>query len=60
MTDREDVIMRKEKYMTVRWNNILLMTFGIPIVIYAIVALSTDWLTDFVGFIVIVIAGAVY
>ena len=46
--------------MTVRWNNILLMTFGIPIAIYAIVALSTDWLTDFTGFIVMVVAGAVY
>jgi hypothetical protein len=46
--------------MTARWNNILLMTFGIPIFVYAVVALSTDWLTDFVGFIVMVVAGAVY
>ena len=52
--------MRKEKYMTARWNNILLMALGIPIVIYAVLALSTDWLTDFVGFIVMAIAGAVY
>ena len=52
--------MNKEKYMTVRWNNILLMSFGIPIVIYAVVALSTDLLSDFAGFIVMAVAGAVY
>ena len=52
--------MIKGKYLTVRWNNLLLMAFGIPIVIYAVIALSTDWLTDFVGFIVMAIAGAVY
>ena len=50
----------KGKYLTARWNNILLMAFGIPIVIYAVIALSTDWLTDFVGFLVMVVAGAVY
>ena len=46
--------------MTVRWNNLLLLIFGIPILIYAVVALSTGFLSDFVGFIVMVVAGAVY
>ena len=53
-------MLNKEKYMTARWNNILLVTLGIPIVIYGVIALSTDWLSDFVGFIVMVVAGAVY
>ena len=52
--------MIKEKFLTKRWNNTLLITFGIPIVIYAVVALSTDWLSDFVGFIVMAVAGAIY
>ena len=57
---RGNSTMKKGKYLTVRWNNLLLMAFGIPIVIYAVIALSTDWLTDFVGFLVMVVAGAVY
>ena len=36
------------------------MAFGIPIVIYAVFTLSTDLLSDFVGFIVMAVAGAVY
>ena len=52
--------MTREKYLTARWNNILLMSFGIPIVIYAVVALSTDLLSDFQGFIVMAVVGAVY
>lgn len=56
----EEIILNKEKYMTARWNNLLLLIFGIPIFIYAVVALSTGFLTDFTGFIVMVVAGAVY
>ena len=53
-------MLNKGKYLTAGWNNILLMAFGIPIVIYAVFTLSTDWLSDFVGFIVMAVAGAVY
>ena len=52
--------MTREKFMTARWNNLLMLGMGIPILIYAVVALSTSLLSDFAGFIAMAIIGAVY
>ena len=52
--------MINEKFLTIRWNNWLTLGLGLPILIYAIVVLSTSVLSDFVGFIVMVVMGAVY
>jgi hypothetical protein len=38
--------MTKEKFLTVRWNNILTLALGIPALMYVIYAFSTSlWLT---------------
>ena len=38
--------MTKEKFLTVRWNNLLSLGLGIPALIYVIVAFSTSvWST---------------
>ena len=52
--------MTQEKFLTKRWNNWLTLVFGIPILVFGIVFLSTDIMSDFSGFVVMVIAGAVY
>ena len=52
--------MTKEKFLTTRWNNWLTLALGLPTLIYAIVVLSTSVLSDFAGFIGMVVLGAVY
>jgi hypothetical protein len=49
-----------EKFLTTRWNNLLTLGMGIPVLIYAVVVLSTSVLSDFAGFIGMVVLGAVY
>jgi hypothetical protein len=50
----------KEKFLTVRWNNVLALALGLVFVIYAIVVWSTSGLSDSAAFIGLVIIGAVY
>ncbi len=52
--------MTKGTFLTARWNNWLTLSMGIPLLVLAIVYLSTDAMSDFSGFVVMVIAGAVY
>ena len=52
--------MTKENFLTVRWNNWFSLGFGIPILIYIVVVLSTSVLSDFAGFIGMVILGILY
>ena len=52
--------MIKEKFLTKRWNNWLTLALGLPTLIYGIVVLSTSVLSDFWGFIGMVIIGVVY
>jgi hypothetical protein len=52
--------MTKEKFLTQRWNNWLTLAMGIPVLIFGIVFLSTDVMSDFTGFVAMVVAGAVY
>jgi hypothetical protein len=52
--------MTKEKFLSVRWNNVLALALGLVFVIYAIVVWSTSGLSDSAAFIGLVIIGAVY
>jgi hypothetical protein len=50
----------KERFLTVRWNNILSLGLGLPALVYAIAVLSTDLLSDMAGFIGLVVIGVLY
>jgi hypothetical protein len=52
--------MTKEQFLTKRWNNWLTLGMGIPLLVLGIVFLSTNAMSDFSGFLVMVIYGAVY
>lgn len=52
--------MTREKLLTVRWNNRLALGLGIPALIYAVVVLSTSAMSDFAGFMGMVVIGVVY
>ena len=52
--------MTKEKFLTAGWNNLLTMIFGIPTLLYGVVVLSTSVLSDFRGFVGLVLCGVVY
>jgi hypothetical protein len=52
--------MTKEKFLTVRWNNWLTLGLGLPTLIYGVVVLSTSVLSDFIGFIGLVVIGVLY
>jgi hypothetical protein len=52
--------MTKEKFLTKSWNNWLTLVMGLPTLIYVVVVLSTSLLSDFAGFIVLAVLGAVY
>ena len=50
----------KEKFLTVRWNNLLSLGLGIPALIYVIYALSTSIWTGKAGLIGLAIIGFLY
>jgi hypothetical protein len=52
--------MTKEKFLTVRWNNLLSLGLGIPALIYVVVVLSTSVLSDRASFIGLVVIGVLY
>jgi hypothetical protein len=52
--------MTREKFLTARWNNWLTLAMGIPFLIFGIVFLSADLMSDFSGFLALFVAGAVY
>ncbi len=52
--------MTKDQFLTKGWNNWLTLAMGIPVLIFGIAFLSTDFISDFSGFVTLVIAGAVY
>jgi hypothetical protein len=52
--------MTKEKFLTVRWNNLLSLGLGTLVLGYAVVVLSTSLLSDMAGFIGLVIIGVLY
>jgi hypothetical protein len=52
--------MTKDKFLTVRWNNVLTLGLGIPALIYVVVALSTSSWTGIGGLIGLSIIGVLY
>jgi hypothetical protein len=52
--------MTKENFLTLRWNNILMLALGIPTVIYVIVAFSTSLWTQMGGLIALAVIGVFY
>ena len=52
--------MTKDAFLTRRWNNILAVGLGIPLLIYIAVTLSTSVLSEFASFLGMVIIGVVY
>ncbi len=52
--------MKKENYLTVRWNNILTLVLGVPALIYIIAAFSTSIWSEKGGMIGISIVGVLY
>jgi len=52
--------MTKEKFLTVRWNNILSLVLGIPALLFVTYVLSTPAMSDQVAFIILTILGVPY
>ena len=52
--------MTKEKFLTVRWNNLLSLGLGIPALIYVLVALSTSVWSERGGMIGLAVTGVLY
>ena len=52
-----DSIGRMEKFLTMRWNNLISLGVGILVLIYVVFALSTSGLSGFPGYIGFVILG---
>ena len=52
--------MKKEVFLTKNWNNWLTLGLGFPALIYAVFVFTTSVLSDFAGFLGIVLIGAIY
>ena len=52
--------MTKEKFLTVRWNNLLSLGLGLPTLIYIVVAFSTLFWSTRGGLIGLSIIGVLY
>jgi hypothetical protein len=50
----------KDRFLTVRWNNLVALGLGIPTLVYAVVALSTSLASELGGFIGMVVLGVLY
>jgi hypothetical protein len=54
------VTMTKEKFLTVRWNNLLTLGLGIPALIYVVFAFSTSLWTEMWDLIGLAAIGVLY
>ena len=52
--------MTKDRFLTVRWNNLLSLGVGLPVLAYVVAGLSISALSGLGGFIGMVIVGVVY
>jgi hypothetical protein len=53
-------IMTKEKFLTLRWNNILTLGLGLIMLTFIGIVLTTSLLSDVAAFIGLVLLGAIY
>ena len=51
---------RREHLLTARWNNILMLALGLPALVFAVVALTTDTFSDRAAFFGLVVASSFY
>jgi len=59
-TPSKDRKMTREKFLTVRWNNLLTLGLGIPALLYVIFAFSTSLWTTKGGLIGLAVIGVLY
>ena len=52
--------MTKEQFLTVRWNNLLVLGLGLPLLLYVAVVLSTPVMSDRASFIGLAVIGVLY
>jgi hypothetical protein len=52
--------MTKEKFLTVRWNNLLSLGLGLPALIFVVFALSTTNYSERGGMIALAVIGVLY
>lgn len=50
----------RDRFLTARWSNILTVSLGLPALVFALVALTTDTFSDRAAFIGLVVVGAFY
>ena len=50
----------RDQFLTDRWSNILAISLGLPALVFALVALTTDTVSDRAAFIGLVVVGAFY
>ncbi len=50
----------RDRFLTARWNNILTLSLGLPALAFALVALTTDTISDRAAFIGLVVISAFY
>lgn len=50
----------RDRFLTARWSNILALTLGLPTLLFALVALTTDTFSDRAAFVGLVVLGAFY
>ena len=50
----------RDRFLTARWSNILTLSLGLPALAFALVALTTDAVSDRTAFIGLVVVGAFY
>lgn len=50
----------RDRFLTVRWNNALVVGLGLPALTYVAVVLSTSLLSDRTAFIWLIVIGVVY
>ena len=54
------VFMTKEDFLTVRWNNLLSLGLGIPVLLFIILAFAASFWTEMSGMIGLSVAGVLY
>jgi hypothetical protein len=52
--------MTKERFLTARWNNLIVLVLGLPTVAYVAVVLSTSILSDGAAFFIFTAIGVLY
>lgn len=50
----------RDRFLTARWNNILMLLLGLPALVFALVALTTDTMPDLAAFIGLVVVSSFY